>query len=46
LQDIGVINLELVLSDMEIVSKRIANLNRDLKKNDKEAILEESILKK
>ena len=46
LQDIGVINLELVLSDMEIVSKRIANLNKDVKKGDKEAILEESILKK
>ena len=46
LQDIGVINLELVLSDMEIVSKRIANLNRDVKKGDKEAILENSILEK
>ena len=46
LQDIGVINLELVLSDMEIVSKRIINLNKDVKKGDKEAILEESILKK
>jgi hypothetical protein len=45
-QDIGVINLELILSDMEIVSKRIANLNKDVKKGDKEAILEESILKK
>ena len=46
LQDIGVINLELVLSDMEIVSKRIANLSREVKKGEKEAILEESILKK
>jgi len=46
MQDIGVINLELVLADFEIVSKRIANLIRDVKKGDKEAILEESILKR
>ncbi|MFA6325039.1 MAG: redox-regulated ATPase YchF [Candidatus Paceibacterota bacterium] len=46
LQDIGVINLELILSDMEVVSKRILNLNREVKKGEKEAILEESILKK
>jgi hypothetical protein len=46
MQDVGVINLELVLSDMEIVSKRIANLGRELKKGDKEAIAEEIILKK
>jgi ribosome-binding ATPase len=46
LQDIGVINLELVLSDMEIVSKRISNLNKDVKKGDKEAVLENSILEK
>ncbi len=45
-QDIGVINLELVLSDMEIVSKRIANMQKDVKKGDKEAIAEEIILKK
>jgi len=45
-QDIGVINLELVLSDMEIVSKRISNLQKDVKKGDKEAILEETILKR
>lgn len=46
MNDIGVINLELVLSDMEVVSKRIANLGKDLKKGDKEAIAEEIILKK
>jgi len=46
LQDIGVINLELVLSDMEVVSKRIAGLNREVKKGEKEAIAEENILKK
>jgi ribosome-binding ATPase YchF (GTP1/OBG family) len=46
LNDVGVINLELVLSDMEIVSKRIKNLAGDLKKGTKEAILENSILEK
>ena len=46
MQDIGVINLELVLADMETVSKRILNLNKDVKKGDKEAIVEENILKK
>jgi GTP-binding protein YchF len=45
MQDIGVINLELVLSDMEIVSKRLLGLQKDTKKGDKEAIFEESILK-
>jgi small GTP-binding protein len=44
LQDIGVINLELVLSDMEIVSKRIKNLAGDLKKGNKAAIAEEAVL--
>ncbi|MEI6581242.1 MAG: redox-regulated ATPase YchF [bacterium] len=46
MQDVGVINLELILSDMEVVSKRIANLTKDLKKGEKEAIAEEIILKK
>jgi len=46
MQDIGVINLELVLADLETVSKRITNLAKDLKKGDKEAVLEENILKK
>jgi len=44
--DISVINLELVLADMEIVSKRISNIQKDIKKQDKEAISEEIILKK
>lgn len=46
MNDIGVINLELVLSDFEIVSKRLANISKELKKQDKEAIAEEIILKK
>jgi small GTP-binding protein len=46
LQDIGVINFELVLADMEVVSKRINNLSGDLKKGDKAAIAEEAVLRK
>lgn len=46
IQDIGVINLELILSDAETVSKRIGSLSRDVKRNIKEAIEEENILKK
>ena len=46
IDDIGVINLELVLSDFEIVSKRISSINKELKKQDKEAVAEEVILQK
>ncbi len=46
MQDIGVINLELVLADMEVVSKRISGLSREIKKGDKEIILEDGILKR
>lgn len=46
LSDIGVINLELILSDMEIVSKRIATLSKDVKKGDKEVLYEDAILQK
>ena len=46
LDDIGIINLELVLADSEIVSKRIANIQKDVKKGNKESIAEEVILKK
>ncbi|HLP86579.1 MAG TPA: redox-regulated ATPase YchF [Candidatus Paceibacterota bacterium] len=46
MDDIGVINLELVLSDFETVSKRITNISKELKKHDKDAITEEAILNK
>lgn len=46
LSDIGVINLELILSDMEVVGKRLANVTRDAKRGDKEAVLEEAVVKK
>jgi len=44
MNDIGVINLELILSDMEVVAKRIGTLAKDVKKGDEAAIVEEKIL--
>jgi GTP-binding protein YchF len=44
--DIEVINLELILADMQTVSKRLINLGRDVKAGKKEAILEASLCEK
>lgn len=46
LRDIEVINLELILADLETVSKRRNNIVREIKKNDKEAIIEDGALAK
>ncbi len=46
ISDISVINLELILSDMEIVSKRIGTLSKEVKKGDKEAIIEDELLQR
>lgn len=46
MQDVGVINLELVLADMEVVSKRLSTIVRDVKRGDKLAMAEEVVLKK
>lgn len=46
MRDIEVINLELILSDAQTVSKRLSNLQKDVKKGDKVAIAEEMVLKK
>ena len=46
MKDIEVINLELILADMETVSKRILNLGKDVRRGDKNAIFEETVLKK
>ena len=46
LRDIGIINLELILADMQTVTKRLGNLERDTKRGDKEALLEQSVLQK
>jgi GTP-binding protein YchF len=45
LRDIRVINMELILADLETIEKRIGNLQRDVKRGDKEAIIEEGICK-
>lgn len=44
--DIEVINLELILADLETVTKRLGNVARAAKRNDKEAVKEEATLKK
>lgn len=46
LRDISVINLELMLADFETVSKRRANLVREIKRGDKPSILEDGALEK
>ncbi len=44
--DIEVINLELIQADIQTVTKRLGNLGRDIKRGDKQALLEEQVLKK
>lgn len=44
LRDIGVINLELILADLETVTKRRINLSHDIKRGVKEALLEDGAL--
>ena len=46
LKDIEVINLELILADLQTVTKRLANLNKEVKANKKEAILENGLVER
>jgi GTP-binding protein YchF len=46
IKDIGVINLELILADLETVTKRKANILKDVKSHKKEAIAENILLEK
>ncbi len=46
LSDIEVINLELILADEETVTKRISNLQKEIKANKKDAIFEAEVLSK
>ena len=46
LKDIEVINLELILADMQTVSKRIANISKEIKAGKKEAVIEHGALLK
>jgi len=45
-KDIEVINLELVLADFQTVSKRLASVEKDVKRGDKEAVKEKEVLLK
>ncbi|MBU1558022.1 redox-regulated ATPase YchF [Patescibacteria group bacterium] len=44
MNDVEVINLELIMADFQTVTKRITNLQKDVKKNDKVAIVENEVL--
>ncbi len=46
LSDIEVINLELVLADLESVTKRLGTIKSDLKRGDKKAVAENAVLEK
>ena len=46
LQDIEVINLELVIADLQTVTKRLQGVGKDVKAHKKEAIIEEGLLKR
>lgn len=46
LKDIEVINLELILADLQTITKRISNIQREVKANKKEAIIENTLLEK
>ncbi len=46
IRDIKVINLELILADFETVTKRRANILKDVKRGDKEKIIEDTLLEK
>lgn len=46
IKDIEVINLELILADLQTVSKRITNIKSDIKKGNKNAVIENEALGK
>ena len=46
IRDIEIINTELLISDLQIVEKRIIKIKNDIKKNLKEALIEDKVLEK
>ena len=44
--DVETINLELILADMQTVTKRLGSVNRDAKRGEKTALLEQAVLEK
>ena len=46
ISDLEVINLELILADLETVTKRLSNIARDVKRGDKEFVKEDTVLRR
>jgi GTP-binding protein YchF len=46
IKDIEVINLELILADMQTVTKRLANLNKEVRAGKKEAVIESGLVER
>ena len=46
LHDVEIINLELILADTDTVKKRLGNVDREMKKGTKEAVIEHGALEK
>lgn len=46
LRDVQIINAELALADLETLEKRILNIEKDVRKGDKEAMKEKDVLQK
>jgi len=46
LDDIEVINLELIMADLQTVTKRLSNMEKEVRSGDKDAIIEQEVLKK
>ena len=44
--DIAIINFELIIADKQVVEKRLSSLDRDIKRNDKDALILKEILDK
>lgn len=46
LRDVEIINTELALADLSTIEKRLSNLQKDVRKGDKDALKEEEVLKR
>lgn len=46
LSDVETINLELILADMQTVAKRLGSISREVKRGEKEALREQSLLER
>jgi hypothetical protein len=46
MSDVETINLELIMADAEVVSKRLGNVERDMKSGKKEAVVEKALLER